>query len=140
MNRASSSSARLWRERASCRNSRIALNAALAGGGAECVLHTIQRQFDAHRDVGEQLVGPFDLCRRERRGARRIAANRVEMTEQRLDVALDLLREGVDAAREPDGSDDYADLHDRDGERRPRDDAEKEIRPGAHALSRVLAC
>src|SRR5262245_316966 len=108
--------------------------------GAERSLDVVHRQLDALRDVGEQLVGALDLYRRQRRGARCVVADRVEVAEDRLHVALDLLRQRLHPARQAAGGDNDPDLHDRDGQGGDRDDAQEDVRPGAHAFSRDLAC
>src|SRR5256885_11482167 len=62
-------------------------------------LHEIERVVDANREVGEQLVGALHLRAGELRGARRVAADRVQVAEQRLHFALQLIAELPDALR-----------------------------------------
>src|SRR5262249_32840275 len=86
------------------------------------------------------LVGPLDLRGGERGGAGGVAANRVEVTEDRPEVALEGLGELRDAPRREAGRDHDPDLCERDGERRHRDHAEEDLGAVGHALSRARAC
>src|SRR5258708_15365700 len=73
------------------------------------------RVLETLRDVGEQLVGAFDLDGGELRGARRVAADRVQVADERLHLALEGVGELADALRGGRGRDDHGDL--RDGNR-----------------------
>src|SRR5262245_3293378 len=99
-------------------------------------LHDVERLVDPGREIGKQLVGAFHLRGGELGGARRVAADRVEVPEQRLHFALELIGELADALRGRRGGDDHRNLCDRDRERRDGDDAEKQVPPDDHALSR----
>ena len=144
MKSASSSSPRPWRarpariSRSACSAARKAPSSARPSRAGPPIdrLDDVERLLDADGDVGEQLVGALDLRGRERRRARGVAADRVQVAEQRLHVALELVDHAADAAGHQAGRDDDADLRDGDGERRHRDDAEEDVAPDAHALSR----
>ena len=116
----------------SARPSRTGLPRACLGG--------VEGRLEPHRQVGKDAVGALHLLGGQGRGARGIASDGVEMSEQRLDFLFELIGEPLDAPRQPAGGDEHANLRDRDGERRDGDDAEEDVSPGAHALSRARAC
>ena len=91
---------------------------------------------NAQGDVGEQLVDALHLRGGQRRGARGVVADGIEVPEQRLDVALELLGELRHAPGGAAGDDDDRDLRDGDGERGHRDDAQKDVTPRRHVVSR----
>src|SRR5262249_21169709 len=96
----------------------------------------VSRPREPQDDVGKQPVGALDLRRGELRGARGVAADGIEVGDERLDLALELVGDLAQAPRRAPGGDDDRNLGDRDGERRHRDDAEEDVTPHDHALSR----
>jgi hypothetical protein len=62
------------------------------------------------------------------------------MSKGGLQLALDLVHESSDAARQETGGNKDAHLRDRHGECRDGDDAEKHLGPDAHACSSDRAC
>src|SRR5580765_678697 len=106
-----------------------------AGGRANRRLNDVERLLDADSDVGEQLVGALDLGRRQRHRARGVGADGVQVAEQRLHFALELIDHAADAAGHQAGRDDDADLSDRHGKRRHRDHAQENVAPHHYALS-----
>src|SRR4029077_17806562 len=70
------------------------------------------------------------------RGARRVAADGVEVRDERLHLALKLLDDLAQPFGRTARGDDHRDLRDRDSERRHRNDAEEDVTPHDHALSR----
>src|SRR5882672_4002853 len=96
----------------------------LASGAADAGLHGVERLLDSDRDVAEQLVGALHLRGRELGRPRGVAADGVEMREQRLHLALELIR---DPGQTPCGP-------------ACRHDAEEHVTPRDHALSRPRAC
>src|SRR5256885_676276 len=64
-----------------CGAKRAEQRAPLAGRSADRRLHGVQGFVHSHRDVAEQLVGALHLRRGERRGARGVARNRVDVAE-----------------------------------------------------------
>ena len=146
MNSASSSSVRCrGRERGACRRTskrgpegvpdRLALPA-----GAVTVAWMVDNVSSSGAEIGEEPIDALDLGRRERDGARGIAADRVDVAEGRRQLVLDPIDQPFDAPGHAAGGNQHADLHDRRRQRRERDQAEKDLRPEAHAFSRERAC
>src|SRR5207244_2647768 len=67
--------------------------AAFPSGAANRRLERVEGVIDASREVGKELVGALYLDRCQRRRARGIAADRVQVAEQRLHVALELFHD-----------------------------------------------
>src|SRR5262249_57672116 len=96
----------------------------------------VQGLVEAHDDVGKQAVGALDLRGGQLRGSGGVAADGIQVRDERLHLALKLLGDLAQPLRRAPRGDDDRNLGDRDGERRHRDDAEEDVTPHDHALSR----
>jgi glyoxylase-like metal-dependent hydrolase (beta-lactamase superfamily II) len=89
--------------------------------------------------VGEQPIRALDLGSGERRRARRLRPDRLQVQHERPDVTLDLLRQPLHALREPGGQPRCGHLHDGHHEHAARDDAEEYGGPIRHRGSSVAS-
>ena len=100
------------------------------------VLDRAQGLLEAKRHVGEHLVDALHLRGGQRCGARRVTTDGIEVAEQGLDVALELLREIRHAPGAAAGDDDDRNLRDGNGQRGQRNYAQKDVIPPRHVFSR----
>ena len=113
---------------------------AFAGRFRDSVLHDIQRLFRAIHQIRKDAVSALDLGRRECGRAGRVAADSVEMSEDRLDLPLDAIGQSGQTDGQPSGGHQHPNLDDCRDERGGRNDPEEDVSPAAHACSRALAC
>ena len=107
----------------------------LAGGRDDRRLEAGRCLFDPARDVREQRVHALDLQRGQLGSTRRLLSDHVQVHQQRLDLAIDLLGDLLDALRQAGAEDNDTHLddgHHADGQ---RDDPEEDAAPLVHAVS-----
>jgi len=87
-----------------------------------------------------QLIRALDLCRRKRRRTGGVARDGVDVPEDRTQLLFDRRDQLRHAPHREACDEDDADLGDGERDRRHRDDAEEDLTPFVHTLSRARAC
>src|SRR5438445_6379849 len=95
-----------------------------------------QGLLETLRDVGKQLVSALDLGRGQLRGARGVAADRVQMADERFHLALERVGHLAEPLRGGRRRDDHRDLREGDRQRGDGDHSQEYVAPDDHALSR----